>query len=113
MARAQTDYYVRLGATFATDLVTDNMGDIVVNAMHVGAGAEAALRARPLKPYLRIAAFPVGALLRIHVRRLFQEANGLASFECRIEDERGVIGSGNLAVFQSTEPAEFSEQVSA
>jgi hypothetical protein len=52
-------------------------------------------------------------LLRVHVRRLFQELNGLASFECRIEDERGVIASANLSVFQSTEPAKFSEQISA
>jgi diacylglycerol kinase (ATP) len=51
------------GAPRPFDLVADNTGDVVVNAMHVGAGAEAALRARPLKPYLRIAAFPVGALL--------------------------------------------------
>jgi diacylglycerol kinase (ATP) len=45
------------------DLATDDRGDVVVNAVHVGAGADAAVRARPFKPYLRIAAFPVGALL--------------------------------------------------
>jgi len=45
------------------DLVTDDAGGVVVNAMHVGVGAEAAVRARPLKPYLRIASFPVGAVL--------------------------------------------------
>jgi diacylglycerol kinase (ATP) len=45
------------------DLATDDRGDVVVNAMHVGAGADAAVRARPLKPYLRIAAFPLGAVL--------------------------------------------------
>jgi diacylglycerol kinase (ATP) len=45
------------------DLVTDDAGGVVVNAMHVGVGADAATRARPLKPYLRIASFPVGAVL--------------------------------------------------
>ena len=45
------------------DLVTDDAGGVVVNAMHVGAGADAAARAKPLKPYLRIAAFPIGAFM--------------------------------------------------
>jgi diacylglycerol kinase (ATP) len=35
----------------------------VVNAAHVGVGAEAAQAARPLKPWLRVAAFPIGAIL--------------------------------------------------
>jgi len=96
--------------------------EYMAQAIGAWAGYRARLRSEPVKrgfllgtrhyecvrPY-----FSVGALLRIHVRRLFQEVNGLASFECRIEDERGVIGSGNLAVFQSAEPAESSEQVSA
>jgi diacylglycerol kinase family enzyme len=38
-------------------------GGVVVNAVHVGAGAQAALRARPLKKRLKIAAFPIGAVL--------------------------------------------------
>ena len=45
------------------DLVADDAGGVVVNAMHVGVGAEAATVARPLKPMLRIAAFPIGAIL--------------------------------------------------
>ena len=45
------------------DLVVDDAGGVVVNAMHVGVGAEAATAARPLKPVLRIAAFPIGAVL--------------------------------------------------
>jgi predicted hotdog family 3-hydroxylacyl-ACP dehydratase len=85
------------------------------------AGYTARLRGEPVKPGFLLgtrryecvrACFPVGALLRIHVRRLLQEANGLASFACRIEDESGVIASANLSVFQSMEPARFSEQVS-
>jgi diacylglycerol kinase (ATP) len=51
------------GLPMPVDLAVDETGDVVVNAMHVGAGAEAAVRARPLKPYLRVAAFPIGALL--------------------------------------------------
>jgi len=51
------------GRARAVDLVTDDGGSVVVNAMHVGVGVGAAVNAKPLKPYLRIAAFPVGALL--------------------------------------------------
>jgi diacylglycerol kinase (ATP) len=63
------------------DLATDDTGDVVVNAMHVGAGADAAVRARPLKPYLRIAAFPIGAVLagvRAPGLRLRVEVDGRA-----------------------------------
>ena len=51
------------GTATPLDLITDAAGGVVVNAVHVGAGAEAALAARPLKPYLKIAAFPIGAVL--------------------------------------------------
>jgi len=49
------------GKPQALDLVTDDAGGVVVNAMHVGVGADAALVARPLKPYLRVGSFPIGA----------------------------------------------------
>jgi diacylglycerol kinase (ATP) len=45
------------------DLVTDDAGDVVVNAVHVGVGAEAAEAAKPFKPYLKILSFPIGAVL--------------------------------------------------
>jgi diacylglycerol kinase (ATP) len=54
---------VLTGIVYPIDLAVDDAGGVVVNAMHVGVGAEAALRAKPLKPYLRIASFPVGAIL--------------------------------------------------
>jgi diacylglycerol kinase (ATP) len=69
------------GTPRTVDLATDDSGDVVVNAMHVGAGADAAVRARPLKPYLRIAAFPIGAVLagiRAPGLRLRVEVDGRA-----------------------------------
>jgi len=51
------------GRPHAVDLITDDAGGVVVNAMHVGVGAEAAANSRPLKPYLRTAAFPIGAVV--------------------------------------------------
>ncbi|WP_344136045.1 diacylglycerol/lipid kinase family protein [Luedemannella flava] len=51
------------GVVTPLDLIVDDADGVVVNAVHVGAGAEAALAARPLKPWLKIAAFPIGAVL--------------------------------------------------
>jgi diacylglycerol kinase (ATP) len=61
------------------DLITDDAGDVVVNAVHVGVGAEAAEAARPLKPYLKILSFPIGGALagfRAHGWRLRVEVDG-------------------------------------
>lgn len=54
---------VRDGTSRPTDLIVDDTGDVVVNAAHVGVGADAADSARPLKPHLGPAAFPIGALV--------------------------------------------------
>lgn len=44
------------------DLVTDDAGGVVVNAVHVGVGAEAAQSASRLKPLLGLLAYPLGAV---------------------------------------------------
>jgi diacylglycerol kinase (ATP) len=61
------------------DLITDDTGDVVVNAVHVGVGAEAAEAAKPLKPYLKILSFPLGAIsagARVRGWRLRVEVDG-------------------------------------
>ncbi|HEX6873671.1 MAG TPA: diacylglycerol kinase family protein [Micromonosporaceae bacterium] len=72
---------VLTGAPRRVDLVTDDAGGVVVNAMHVGVGADAAVRARPLKRSLKSGAFPLGALLaglRVQGWRLRIEVDGKA-----------------------------------
>lgn len=44
------------------DLITDDAGGVVVNAVHVGVGAEAAASASRLKPLLGLLAYPLGAV---------------------------------------------------
>src|SRR5690606_9970570 len=51
------------GRERALDLLVDDEGGIVVNAVHVGVGAQASERAAALKPLLRKAAYGVGALV--------------------------------------------------
>lgn len=45
------------------DLLHDDRGGIVVNAVHLGVGAEASRRATPLKPWLRRFAYAVGGVV--------------------------------------------------
>jgi predicted hotdog family 3-hydroxylacyl-ACP dehydratase len=45
--------------------------------------------------------FAAGSRLQIHVKRLWQGEDGLASFDCRIEDESGVLARAQLTVFQA------------
>jgi len=115
---------IRPESLFCLDGVVGSWVGLEYMAQAIGAwaGYTARLRGEPIKRGFLLGTrryeclrpfFPVGALLRVHVQRLLQGANGLASFECRIEDESGVIARANLSVFQSAEPAEFSEQDSA
>ncbi|MEV4568615.1 diacylglycerol kinase family protein [Nonomuraea sp. NPDC049419] len=52
-----------LGEPVPLDLLRDDEGGIVVNAVHIGVGVEAARTATPLKPVLRRFAYAVGSLV--------------------------------------------------
>jgi YegS/Rv2252/BmrU family lipid kinase len=61
------------------DLLADDEGGVVLNAVHVGVGAAAATYAARFKPWMKQAAFPVGAVLagaRVTGWRLRVEADG-------------------------------------
>ena len=44
------------------DLLVDDVGGVVINAVHVGVGAEAAMSAGRLKPLMGLLAYPLGAV---------------------------------------------------
>ncbi|MEO3872031.1 diacylglycerol kinase family protein [Nonomuraea sp. B12E4] len=52
-----------LGEPRSLDLLRDDDGGIVVNAVHLGVGVEAARAAKPLKPVLRRFAYAVGSVV--------------------------------------------------
>ncbi|GAA2874795.1 hypothetical protein GCM10010517_35550 [Streptosporangium fragile] len=54
---------VLAGRSTPLDLLVDDEGGVVVNAVHLGVGAEASEQAAPLKPRLGRLAYPAGALL--------------------------------------------------
>lgn len=45
--------------------------------------------------------FALGSRLEIYVKRVLQSEDGLAAFDCRIDDENGMVASANVTVFQS------------
>jgi predicted hotdog family 3-hydroxylacyl-ACP dehydratase len=49
--------------------------------------------------------FAVGSLLKVYAKRIFQSENGLASFECHIDDENGQLATANVTVFQPADAA--------
>jgi len=51
--------------------------------------------------------FALGSVLRVHVQRLFQNENGLGSFECSIDDEEGRVTSATVTVFQPPNVDDF------
>jgi diacylglycerol kinase (ATP) len=83
---------IRTGQPSAVDLIVDDTDGVTVNAVHVGAGAEAAMRARPLKRRLRQAAFPIGAV-----------AAGFTvqGYRLRVEVDGKVVTSGRRKVLMA------------
>jgi YegS/Rv2252/BmrU family lipid kinase len=69
------------GAARALDVMIDDGGDVVVNAVNIGIGADATRRAARLKPWFGRAAYALGAIgagLRSRGRRLRVEIDGRA-----------------------------------
>jgi predicted hotdog family 3-hydroxylacyl-ACP dehydratase len=54
--------------------------------------------------------FVIGSLLRVHVRRVFQDESGLGSFECYIDDEQGRVATATVTVFQPHNVNDFLER---
>jgi len=51
--------------------------------------------------------FVLGSVLRVHIQRVFQDENGLGSFECYIDDEEGRIATASVSVFQPPNVDDF------
>jgi predicted hotdog family 3-hydroxylacyl-ACP dehydratase len=51
--------------------------------------------------------FLLGSQLRVHVHRVFQNENGLGSFECAIDDAEGRVATATVTVFQPHDVKDF------
>jgi predicted hotdog family 3-hydroxylacyl-ACP dehydratase len=87
-------------------------------AQAIGAWAGYAARLRGEPPKLgfllgtrryecRRPSFVLGSRLRVHVQRVFQNENGLGSFECAIDDEEGQLATATVTVFQPDNVNDF------
>lgn len=80
---------VRTALAEPVDLLVDDADNVAVNAVHLGAGAEAALIAQPWKRFLRRAAFPLGALIA---------GITAAGWRLRVEVDGAILTSGRRKV---------------
>lgn len=83
--------------------------EYMAQAIGAWAGYNAQLRGEPVKLGFLLGTrryecsrpiFMLGSVLRVHVQRLFQNENGLGSFECSIDNEEGPVASATVTVFQ-------------
>ena len=83
--------------------------EYMAQAIAAWAGYTARLRGEPVKLGFLLGTrryecsrpiFVLGSLLQVHVRRVFQDENGLGSFECYIDDEQGRVATATVTVFQ-------------
>jgi len=93
---------------------TDGVGawvgiEYMAQAIGAWAGYTARLRGEPVKLGFVLGTrryecsrpiFTLGSLLRVHVLRVFQDENGLGSFECSIDNEEGRVATAIITVFQ-------------
>lgn len=94
------------------DVLTDDAGGVVVNAVHLGVGADAGRRAVPLKPRLGRLAYPVGSAvagaaargwrLRVTVDGVVVAGGGRRSLMVALGN--GVTIGGGAPVAPSAEP---------
>jgi len=54
--------------------------------------------------------FAVGSVLRVFARCLLLAGNGLGSYECRIEDDHGIVATATVSVFQPADAEQFLER---
>jgi predicted hotdog family 3-hydroxylacyl-ACP dehydratase len=83
--------------------------EYMAQAIGAYAGYTAKLRGEPIRVGFLLGTrryqcsrpvFAVGSLLKIYVKQIFQGENGLASFECHIDDESGQLATASVTVYQ-------------
>lgn len=91
--------------------------EYMAQAIAAHAGYAARLRGEPVKIGFLLGSrryecsrptFALNSVLRIHVLRMLQAENGLASFECRIEDlEKQQLAKATITVFEPADARDF------
>jgi predicted hotdog family 3-hydroxylacyl-ACP dehydratase len=96
--------------------------EYMAQAIGAYAGYSAYLRGEPVKIGFLLGTrhyqcirpwFTLGSVIRVFAKRVLQDDNGLASFECHIDDDTGRIASASVTVFQPAEAEAFLDGSSA
>ena len=83
--------------------------EYMAQAIGAYAGYSAKLRGEPIKIGFLLGTrryecrqplFNIGSVLKVYAKRIFQSENGLASFDCHIDDENGQLACATVTVFQ-------------
>ena len=95
--------------------------EYMAQAIGAWAGYTAQLRDEPVKLGFLLGTrrydcsrpiFVLGSVLWVHIQRVFQNENGLGSFECYIDDEEGQIATAAVSVFQPPNVNDFLQRSS-
>ena len=100
---------------------TDGVGawvgiEYMAQAIAAWAGYTAQLRGEPVKLGFVLGTrrydcsrpiFMLSSLLQVHVLRVFQDENGLGSFECSIDNEEGRVATATVTVYQPPNVNDF------
>ena len=95
--------------------------EYMAQAIGAWAGYTAQLRGEPVKLGFLLGTrryecsrpiFVLGSVLRVYIQRVFQDENGLGSFECYIDDEEGRIATATVTVFQPPNVNDFLQRSS-
>jgi predicted hotdog family 3-hydroxylacyl-ACP dehydratase len=109
---------IRSGSLFCSANGVDAWVGMEYMAQAIGAwaGYTAQLRGEPVKIGFLLGTrryecsrpiFVLGSVLRVHVQCVFQNEDGLGSFECSIDDEEGRVATATLTVFQPPNVNDF------
>ena len=112
---------IRPDSLFCT---TDGVGawvgiEYMAQAIGAWAGYTTQLRGEPVKLGFVLGTrrydcsrpiFRLGSLLRVHVLRVFQDENGLGSFECSIDNEEERVATATVTVFQPPNVSDFLQR---
>ena len=58
-------------------------------------------------------AFAVGSVIKVRAKRVLQTDDGVASFDCAIDDESGRLGGATVTVYQPADVEKFFDGSSA
>lgn len=96
--------------------------EYIAQAIAAYAGYNAALLGKPVKIGFLLGTrryecvrptFALGSVIKVRAKRVLQTDDGVASFDCAIDDESGRLGGASVTVYQPADAEKFFDGSSA